>query len=79
MIRAGDLQGARIVDESGATLGRVGEVHLENGRVSAITCGVGGVLQRFTTWRGGRRIDWNRVARFEAGRLVIGSDSVPKG
>jgi sporulation protein YlmC with PRC-barrel domain len=71
MIRAGDLQRAKIVDETGRRIGHVDELQLKDGRLTAVAYGVGGALQRFWPWRGGGRIEWDRVVRLGPGRLVV--------
>ena len=79
MIRAGQLQGARIVDEAGRRIGTVAELHLKDGRVDFLADGAGGALQRFWPWRGGGRIAWAKVVRFEPGLVVINKDAPGAG
>jgi len=79
MIRAGDLQRAKIVDETGRSIGHVDELQLKDGRLVAVAYGVGGAIQRFWPWRCGGRINWDKVVRLEPSRLVVSVDkATPK-
>jgi sporulation protein YlmC with PRC-barrel domain len=70
-MRSSDLQGKRVVTEAGERLGRVDEIHLQDGVVSALTCGGGGLLQRFTASRRGKRVAWDRVRTITASEIVV--------
>ena len=71
MIRAGELQGARIVDERGRHIGRVAELHLKEGQLESLAYGAGGALQRFWPWRGGGKIAWTDVVEAQIGRVTV--------
>ena len=70
MIRAVALC-RRVRTESGKRLGRVHEIHVDGGRVVALTCGAGGMLQRLTQSRHGHRIAWERVIRIDADAIIV--------
>jgi sporulation protein YlmC with PRC-barrel domain len=70
-MRSSDLQGKRVVTENGERLGHVDEIHLEDGVVSALTCGGGGLLQRFTASRLGHRVKWDRVRKITDKEIVV--------
>jgi YD repeat-containing protein len=72
-MRGADLQGKRVETEDGRRLGRVFEVHLRDGQATAVVYGARGLLQRFTSARGGRRAAWSDVVRVTADALVIRS------
>lgn len=71
MITAGQLQGAMVRTESGKTLGRLREIHLRDGEVTTLTCGSGGLLQRFWPSRRGKTIRWRRVLAFGPREIVV--------
>jgi sporulation protein YlmC with PRC-barrel domain len=70
-MNSSDLQGKRVRTEAGQGLGRVVEIHAEAGEVTALTCGRGGVLQRFTSSRRGHRVKWSQVRRITDREVVI--------
>lgn len=73
-MRLSDLRDKKVKTLDGVALGRVHEVHVENGRVVALTCGVGSLIERLTAKAKGRRIPWECVRRIEASGLVITAD-----
>jgi sporulation protein YlmC with PRC-barrel domain len=74
MIRATDLQGKLVRTQAGERLGRVSEIHLQDGRVTTLVCsGRGGFLQRFMAARSGRRIAWDKVRRLTDREIVVES------
>jgi sporulation protein YlmC with PRC-barrel domain len=75
VIRAGDLQRAKIVDENGRRIGHVDELQLKDGRLTALAFGVGGAVQRFWPWRHGGRIDWDKVVKLAPGHLTVSVDA----
>ena len=70
-MRASDLQGKQVRDETGRVLGRLHELHIRDGVVRTFTVGPAGLLQRFTNIRSGRRIPWRAVASVEADAIVV--------
>jgi len=75
MIRATDLQGKRVRGEDGRNLGRVSEIHVEDGEVTVLVCGGRGLLQRFRASRGGHRVDWRDVVRLTGHEIVVRTPS----
>ena len=71
MIRSADLQGAVVRREDGQRIGRVSEVHVRDGKVTLLTVGAGGVLERFTASRRGRRVRWDQVQRITGREIVV--------
>ena len=74
VMRLSDLRDKKVKTLDGAGLGRVHEVHVENGRVVALTCGVGSFIERLTAKSKGRRIPWECVRRVEAEHVVVSPD-----
>jgi sporulation protein YlmC with PRC-barrel domain len=70
-MRAADLQGKRVVDEAGKRLGHVDEIHVENGQVTALAVGRGGLLQRFTSSHRGHRVAWADVRKITPQEIVV--------
>lgn len=70
-MRLSDLRDKEVKTLDGVALGRVHEVHVENGKVVALTCGAGSFIERLTAKARGRRIPWECVRRIEADRLVV--------
>lgn len=73
-MRLTDLQDKKVRSVDGQTLGRVHEVHCDNGKVVAIMCGPGSFIERLTARTEGRRIPWDMVLRVEDKAVVIASD-----
>jgi sporulation protein YlmC with PRC-barrel domain len=71
MIRANHIAGATVVTEGGRRVGRVHEVRLERGQVTALLCGKGGLLQRLAATHGGIRVKWDDVLRIEGRTIVV--------
>jgi sporulation protein YlmC with PRC-barrel domain len=80
-MRLTDLRHKQVRALDGERLGRVFEVHCEGGTVSALMIGPGGILERLTARKAGRRIPWEMVKRIEADAIIVSSDPparVPK-
>jgi len=73
-MRLSDLRDAKIKTLDGETLGRVHEVHVEGGRVTALTCGPGSFIERLTAKKHGRRIPWECVVKIERTHIVVAPD-----
>jgi sporulation protein YlmC with PRC-barrel domain len=73
-MRLSDLRDARVKTLDGNTLGRVHEVHVEDGRVTALTCGPGSFIERLTARTHGRRVPWECVRRIAPGEVVVVPD-----
>lgn len=74
VMRLSALSGAKIRTLDGETLGRVHELHVENGKVTAFECGAGSFIERLTARKHGRRIPWECVRRIGAGEIVVVPD-----
>ena len=70
MIRASALC-RKVLTESGKPLGRVFEIHVDGGRVVAMTCGMRGMTQRLTQSHKGHRIAWDRIVRIESDQIIV--------
>jgi sporulation protein YlmC with PRC-barrel domain len=73
-MRLTDLQDARIRTLDGKTLGRVHEVHADDGRIVAVTCGPGSLIERLTAKSNGRRIPWECVRKIGDGEIFVTED-----
>jgi sporulation protein YlmC with PRC-barrel domain len=73
-MRLSGLRNLRIKTLDGESLGRVHEVHCDGGRVVALSCGPGGLIERLTGKIWGRRIPWECVRRIAAGEIVVTAD-----
>ena len=73
-MRLSDLRDLRIKSVEGKALGRVHEVHCEDGRVTALICGAGSFLERLTAKRDGHRIPWECVSRITRKDVVVTFD-----
>ena len=78
VMRLTDLRHKQIRGLDGERLGRVFEVHCEGGKVTALMCGPGSLLERFTAKKGGRRIPWEMVKRVEAKAIIVSPDPPEK-
>ena len=74
-MRLTDLRDARIRTLDGETLGRVHEVHVDDGRIVALTCGAGSLIERLTARKHGRRVPWDCVVKVRRGEVVITPDA----
>jgi len=70
-MRASDLQGRVVRDETGRRLGRLDELHIRNGKIISLTYGPVGLLQRFGPARAGHRISWSRVVAVTDEAVVV--------
>ena len=69
-----DLRDKVIRTLDGDKLGRVHEVHCNKGRVVAIMCGPGSLIERLTARKKGRRIPWECVRKVEPEQIVVTPD-----
>lgn len=76
-MRLSDLQDKKIKTVDGKTLGRVHEVHCENGIVTALMCGPGSFIERLTAKRDGTRIPWECVRKVTEREVVITTEPAP--
>lgn len=74
MKRLSDLRGAKVKTLDGETLGRIHDVQCNEGRIVALACGPGSLIERLTAKDKGRRIPWECVRRIETGVVVVTPD-----
>jgi len=77
-MRLSDLRDKEVRTLGGEKLGRVHEVHCEQGRVIALMCGAGGLFERWTDKRGGRRVPWDCVSKVGDREILVATDK-PSG
>ena len=65
-MRLSDLRDQAVRTLDGKSLGRVHEVHCEGGKVVALTCGPGSLLERMTGRGSGRRVPWDSVRKVDS-------------
>ena len=70
-MRLSDLRDKEVLTLDGEKLGRVHEVHCERGRVTALMCGAGGLFERWTDKRAGRRVPWECVRKVGEREIVV--------
>src|SRR5437763_4538207 len=71
VMRLSDFCDVRVKTLDGEMLGRVHEVHVERGRVTALTCGAGSFIERLTAKKHGRRIPWECVRKISAKGVIV--------
>lgn len=71
MIRLCELRDKKLRSVDGETLGRVHEVHCKGGKVVALMCGTGSLIERWTGRQHGRRIPWETVRRIERDAIIV--------
>ena|SRR5689334_10772554 len=71
LMRLSDLRNKPIRTLDGNALGRVHEVHCEKGVVTALMCGSGSLIERWTARQKGRRIPWEWVRKVEADQILV--------
>jgi len=73
-MRISELRNAWIRTLDGRKLGRVHEIHADGGRIVALTCGPGSLIERLTAKSDGRRIPWECVRRIADGEIFVTPD-----
>jgi sporulation protein YlmC with PRC-barrel domain len=71
VMRLTDLRNKKIKTLDGKILGRIHDVHIEGGRVVALSCGAGGFVERLTAKSHGRRIAWECVVSIAKGEVRV--------
>jgi len=74
LMRLSELRDAKACTLDGETLGRVHEVHCDEGHIVALMCGAGSFIERLTSRTKGRRIPWEYVRKIEPGRITVTPD-----
>jgi sporulation protein YlmC with PRC-barrel domain len=69
-----DLRDKEVKTLDGERLGRIHEVHCDGGHVTALMCGTGSFIERWTGKRAGRRIPWECVRRVTEREVVVTPD-----
>ena len=69
-----DLRDKVVRTLDGEKLGRVHDVHCEKGRVIALMCGPGSLIERWTAKGEGRRIPWECVRKVDSKQIVVTTD-----
>jgi sporulation protein YlmC with PRC-barrel domain len=77
-MRLSDLRDKKIRSLDGDALGRVHEVHCEGGKVTALMCGPGSLIERWTARKQGRRIPWQDVCRLERDAVIVDPTSAKR-
>ena len=70
-MRLTDLRGKKVRTLDGDSLGRVHEVHCDNGKIIALMTGPGSLIERLTARQKGRRIDWDCVLKVEKKQILV--------
>lgn len=73
-MRLSDLRDAKVRTLDGEVLGRVHEVHCDDGRIIALTCGPGSWIESLTARKHGRRIPWQYVRRVAHKEVTVVAD-----
>jgi sporulation protein YlmC with PRC-barrel domain len=73
-MRLTDLRDKKVRTLDGESLGRVHEVHCDGGRITALIAGPGGLIERLTAKKKGRRIPWECVVKVEPRQVVVVPD-----
>jgi sporulation protein YlmC with PRC-barrel domain len=70
-MRLSDLRRKRVRRENGEVLGLVHEVHIQDSRVTALTCGAAGFFQRLTATHRGHRVPWEQVVEVTPKEIIV--------
>jgi sporulation protein YlmC with PRC-barrel domain len=70
-MRLSDFRDKIIRTAEGKRLGRVHEVHCDGGKITALKCGPGSLIERLTDRSKGRRIPWDAVRSIDAKAIVV--------
>lgn len=73
-MRLSDLRDATVRTLDGDRIGRVHEVHCDDGRIVALTCGPGSFIESLTAKKHGRRIPWEYVRKVRPREIVVAPD-----
>jgi len=73
-MRLSDLRDKIVRDLDGKKLGRIHEVHCEKGRITALMCGSGSLVERWTGKTKGLRISWESVRKIDKHQILVSLD-----
>ena len=74
-MRLSDFRGKIIRTTDGRRLGRVHEVHCDGGKITALKCGPGSLIERLTDRSQGRRIPWDAVRKVDAKAIIVADEA----
>ena len=77
-MRISDLRDKIVRDLDGKTLGRIHELHCEKGRITALMCGGGSLIERWTGKTKGLRISWESVRKIDKRQIVVSLEAPKK-
>jgi sporulation protein YlmC with PRC-barrel domain len=70
-MRLSDLRNKTVKTLDGDSVGRVHDVHSDDGRVIALMCGAPSFIERLTAKSHGRRIPWECVRKVEKDHILV--------
>ena len=74
LMRLSELRGSKVRTLDGEHLGRVHEVHVDDGKIAALTCGPGSFIEMLTAKKHGRRIPWEYVRKVKYREVTVAPD-----
>lgn len=74
-MRLSDLRDKAIRTADGKRLGRIHEVHCDGGKITALKCGPGSLIERLTDRSKGRRIPWDAVRRVDEKAIIVADEA----
>jgi sporulation protein YlmC with PRC-barrel domain len=77
-MRLSDLRDKKVRSLDGETLGRVHEVHCEDGLIKALMIGSASFIERLTARTEGRRIPWEHVRKIDSKQITVAPEAQPK-
>jgi sporulation protein YlmC with PRC-barrel domain len=70
-MRLSEIYGMPVRTRDGDSLGRVREIHCEQGKVARLGIGAGSLIERLTGSRKGRHVAWDDVLEIRRGEIVV--------
>jgi sporulation protein YlmC with PRC-barrel domain len=70
-MRLSDLRDKVVRSLDGKKLGRVHDVHCDGARVTALMCGPGSLIERWTGQNKGHRVPWETVRRMDSHAVIV--------
>jgi Uncharacterized conserved protein len=70
-MRLSDLRDKKVRTLDGKVLGRVHEVHCNEGKVVTLMCGARNLIERWTARVRGRKIPWSSVRRIDHDAIIV--------
>ena len=78
-MRLSDLRDKKLKSLDGRTLGRVHEVHCDEGKVVALMCGSVSLIERWTAKTKAKRIPWDRVVKVGRDEIIVAPAKARRG